>query len=111
MKNGDIAFENGDFQLIDGEEELQQSMKISTSTNRGEWFLDPGFGLNFFVILGKNPTEAQVRNEILKALSNEPRIDTIENLEINHSGRYMKVAYKAVLVDGTSIESEVTPGA
>lgn len=111
MQNGDIAFENGDLHLIDGVEELQQSMKICTSTNRGEWFLDPEFGFDFFVVLGQNVTDGQIRSEVLQALANEPRIDTIEDLEIDRSGRYMKAYYKAILVDGTSIESEVTPGA
>ncbi len=111
MQNGDLVFENGDLQVIDGDEELEQSLKICTSTNKEEWFLDPEFGLDFFIILGRNPSESVLRNEILRALSNDPRVDTIENLSIDRSGRNMKVFYKAVLSDGTSIESEVRPGA
>ncbi len=110
LENGDLALENGEFKLVDGIEEIVQSAKICTSTNKGEWFLDPEFGFDFFAVLGKNPTEGQIRGALLDAFSKESRIDTIEELTVDREGRYLKIFYKAILIDGTSIESEVEPG-
>ncbi len=110
LANGDLSLDKGELLLVDAEEELEQSVKLCTATNKGEWFLDPDFGLDFYAILGHNPTEEKMRDALLDAFSYEPRIDSIEDLKVEREGRKAKVYYRAILVDGTSIEREVDTG-
>lgn len=51
-----------------------------------------------------------MRDALLDAFSYEPRIDSIEDLKVEREGRKAKVYYRAILVDGTSIEREVDTG-
>jgi phage baseplate assembly protein W len=107
--DGDLVFEKNDFQLIEGEEEIQQCAEIILGTNKKEWFLNPEFGIDFNNLIGK-VTDGQIENEILEGLAQEPRIESIENVAItrNKFNRKANVTFEATLANDETLESEVT---
>lgn len=105
---GDLAFEKGDFLMLDEAEEIRQSLYITLATNKREWFLDPEEGLDFQAITGK-PTDGQIRAAVIAAISQEERVELIEDLVINKDRKTRKVSvvFRVRVRSGTTIESEV----
>jgi len=106
--NGDLRFENGDFVLIEGPEEVAQCLEISFGTNLGEWFLNEAAGTEHMRFLEKT-SDDEARAEALRVLSQEERIETIESLTVitNKKERKRTIAYVVTLVDGVVLEREV----
>lgn len=106
--NGDLRFENGDFVLIEGPEEVAQCIEISFGTNLGEWFLNEAAGTEHMRFLEKS-TDDEARAEALRVLSQEERIETIENLTVitNKKARKRTIVYVVTLIDGVVLEREV----
>lgn len=107
--NGDLRFENGDFVLIDGPEEVAQCIAISIGTNLGEWFLDEAAGTEHMLLLEKT-TDDEARSEVLRVLAQEERIDMIESVTVisDKKARKRTVNYVCTLIDGTILDREVT---
>ena len=107
--DGDIDFTNGQFSIVEGEEEIRQNIEIRLSTRQGEWFLDTNFGLDHNDILGKVFNEDQVRNAIIRSLRQEPRVIEIDfvNVTIDAENRNTTVSFRFTTTEGT-VESEVT---
>ncbi|KOP82014.1 hypothetical protein AMS60_05660 [Bacillus sp. FJAT-21945] len=108
LVKGDLEFKNGDLVMVEGDEELQQCIEIVLGTNKGEWFLNPELGIDFNKIREKS-TDGDIENEIIEGVSQEPRIETIESLEIkkNKTNRQAEITFNAVKTDGGTIDSEV----
>lgn len=108
LLNGDLSFENGDFQLIDGEHEVGQCITISLGTNLKEWFLNENFGIDRLLLVEKS-TEEQVRAEVMRVLAQEERITEINSVEIisDTSKRTRTIHFNVTLVDGTQLNDEV----
>lgn len=106
--NGDLRFENGDFVLIEGPEEVAQCIEISFGTNLGEWFLNEAAGTEHMRFLEKT-TDDEARAEALRILSQEERIETIESLTVitNKKARKRTIVYVVTLIDGIVLEREV----
>ena len=106
--NGDLRFENGDFVLIEGPEEVAQCIEISFGTNLGEWFLNVAAGTEHMRLLEKI-TDDEARAEALRVLSQEERVETIESLSVitNKKVRLRTITYVVTLVDGVALEREV----
>jgi phage baseplate assembly protein W len=107
--DGDLAFENGDFPIIDGKEEIQQCIGIVLGTNKGECFWNPELGIRFLNLVEK-PTDEKIRNEILDGLSQEDRIDTLEDVQITRdtAKRRLIISFISNLTNGETLESVVT---
>lgn len=112
LSNGDLVISQGDLQLVEGNDEIKQCVEVSLGTNRAEWFLNPEIGLSFEHVLGK-ATDDQISAEISLAISQEPRINTIEVLEIarDNKRRKLEVYFEGTTVDGDTIEGEVNVNA
>lgn len=106
--SGDIAFEKGDFLMVDEAEEIRQALHLSLSTNKREWFLDPAFGLDFKAVTGKS-TDSQIRAALIEAISQEERVELIEDLIIkkDRQSRRLSVFFRVRIRSGKTIESEV----
>ncbi len=108
LKDGDIVIENNDLQLVEGPEEVAQSVAVVLGTNKEEWFLNLDKGIEYSNVLGKS-TDAQARNEIIQGIAQEPRIDTVDVLTImdDKNTRTRLIKFEATSTDGEVIEREV----
>lgn len=101
-KNGDVVV-GKTIEMVEGTELLQQKVERVLGTNQGEWNYDAEEGIDFSVILRKNPDDAEIRVEIEQALI---RIDeTFVVTEYNRSmnGRSASIAFKAVNGKGQEV--------
>lgn len=102
---GDLIIENGDLVMIDGDEEIAQSMERRLSTNKNEWFLDLYFGLDYEAIRGKGVTRDKTELAITEAIYQDERIEDAALIvnEVDNGSRLsdMKVIAK---VGDTDIE-------
>ncbi|RUL56455.1 DUF2634 domain-containing protein [Lysinibacillus antri] len=112
LLNGDLRFENGDFVMIEGPEEIAQCIAISMGTNLKEWFLNEAFGMDHIKLLEKS-SDGEARAEVIRILGQEPRIDEIVDIEINNNKneRIRTIKYTVRLIDGTTLSEEVPIGA
>lgn len=96
--------------MIQGAEEIAQCGELSLGTNVGEWFLNPEMGIRFQAFLNKNQSEEEMREEIRRALFQEPRIKTVEDIHfsVDRKNRTMDVYFSATAETGELIEREVT---
>lgn len=107
--NGDMRFENGDFVVIEGAEEVAQCIEISFGINLGEWFLNEAAGTEHMRLLEKT-TDDEARSEVLRVLAQEERIASIESVTVvsNKKTRKRTITYVITLIDGVTLEREVT---
>lgn len=100
---GDIAVENGNFVLIEGDEEIEQNLMQRLKYFLAEWFLDQRNGVPYFeqiLIKGFDPNivDAIFKNVIL---STPGVIELIEFLiDFDSSNRKMSLSFKARSKDG-----------
>lgn len=99
------------FSMLTGAAAVAQDLKARLQFFRGESFLDPSTGVPFFQrLLGKPVSEAAVRNEIRAAIEASPDIARIESITTNfdRGGRALSVAFRAITLDGETVEAAVT---
>ncbi|NQX67988.1 DUF2634 domain-containing protein [Paenibacillus alba] len=106
LTNGDLTIENNDIVLIDGGDELAQCCEIILGTKKQEWFLNPTFGIDFDQLNGKNVSKEAAREQVRIGLRQEPRIATIETIDINldTKTRQSEVNFKAMGTSGEVAE-------
>lgn len=51
--NGDVIIEKNKIKMIDGVDLINQTVKTALGTNKTEWFLNVGEGIDFNNLLGK----------------------------------------------------------
>ncbi|MFB6475782.1 DUF2634 domain-containing protein [Paenibacillus glucanolyticus] len=108
-QTGDLLLEKGELQLIEEDQELAQYAKLTLQTNLGEWFLDPMIGMDFEIILQKNPDEDEIRTEITRALMETGRFSAVESVDFSYSRsvRTLGIYFTATGVNGETVEDEV----
>lgn len=108
----DLAFENGDFKLVEDEKVVAQRIELDMGSNVGDWFLNLFLGMDHEQILGKS-TEAQARAEVFRVLGQEPEVATINSIEIisDTVNRVREIHFDVTLQDGTNLREGVTVGA
>lgn len=111
MIDSDLRFENGDFVMVDGVEEVTQCIEIDLGTNVKEWFLNELAGADHSKILDKS-TDEEARAEIFRVLGNEPRIAEINSVEIKSDTqqRVRAIYFDVTLIDGAHLVKEVGVG-
>lgn len=103
--NGDLIIENGDLVMIDGRDELVQSIDRILTTNVGEWFLSMGFGLDYQAIQGKGKAKGNIKLTITGAMFQEPRIEQVDIRDISiDKNRHLKVNGKATDIEGNELD-------
>ena len=73
---------NGDLSIVDGDEELVQSVSLTLQTRKGEFFLESEHGLVLDNLLGKVANATEAKEDIVEAISQETRIAAIESVII-----------------------------
>lgn len=66
--DGDIDISTGDIRLVSGNELKLQRIATVLGTTKGEWEYDDDEGINTRAIVGKNPNEAEIIDNIRDGL-------------------------------------------
>lgn len=80
---GDLIIQDGDLVMIEGDDEIVQSIERRLSTNQGEWFLDTEFGLDYESIRGKDVTKEKAELVITEAVYQDERIEDTAILDFS----------------------------
>lgn len=113
IQNGDLVFEKGDLVMVEGADELRQTVYIGMQTNQGEWFLNPEIGIRHASFVGKKPNDEEMRAEIIRGAMQDERIQSVEDIAIERDTRARKVSvtFRAIATSGETVEVEVSIGA
>ncbi|OMD05759.1 DUF2634 domain-containing protein [Paenibacillus sp. FSL R5-0636] len=105
---GDIELKSGQLQMVSGQDEIAQSCRIILGINKGEWFLNPELGIDHSKFLGKGVSEDEMRDEIMSGLLQEPRVQTVESIdiEIDRANRSLVISFVATSKEGQVITAE-----
>lgn len=66
--NGDIVFKDKKIELVHDNEMVKQTIKQVLNTNLGEWFYDEEEGIDYSIILTKNPNYDLIQDTINTAV-------------------------------------------
>jgi phage baseplate assembly protein W len=109
--NGQFNFDGrNNLVMVSDDDELIQCVGMIISTNTGEWFLNPSFGLDRFNILGKKMDRDRITATITAAIiTNEPRVASVDSIELDFSNsqRSLGVTFTFTKQDGTQLTGEV----
>lgn len=64
----DLDIQSGVIRMSEGNDLFREKLQAVWSTNKGEWNLDSGEGINFHAVLKKNPDHDEIRAELEEAL-------------------------------------------
>ncbi|QBI90034.1 uncharacterized protein ChaoS9_135 [Halobacterium phage ChaoS9] len=105
--NGDLKVENGELVWIDGPQAVEQELKTTLATVRGEDPFDEEHGLRVFEVTGAAP--AIVEREVRDTLLQDDRVATVDSVDVDDSPggpnpRRISVSIEVTLVDETPLE-------
>lgn len=108
VTNNDLVIFNGDFQMVEGDAELAQSVRMNIEAARGEWFLDLNYGMDREPMETKPYNEEMVQLSIIEAATSDERIASVENLKMspNFATRRLAVSMQLVKETGEIIDLE-----
>lgn len=106
--NGNLEFDGqNSLRMVEGADEMRQSVRLLLQTNTGEWFLNTGHGLEYMSILGQKPNEELIRAAFMEAFQQEPRIEEVLSLdfEFDRLDRHLTVNFR-LRMEGEVIEGQ-----
>lgn len=108
-QTGDLVVKNGDFFVVEDEDELSQTIKTLLQTNLNEWFLNPEEGLDYSVVFTKKLDEEAIVFAIRECLSQLDEIDRAEDFSFNFNSmeRHLEVTFIAYTVTDVEVLVEV----
>lgn len=109
---GDIVIKDNKIELVEGIELIAQTLRQVLNTNLGEWFGDKDEGIDFYVILTKNPNYDLVQDTIETAVqkvadSLKIKLET-DDFTFNVNGRNLTIAFTLTVNGEESTSIEVT---
>ena len=109
--DGDLSITKGSLDMVDGQQEIKQSIERILSTNKGEWFLDESFGLDYSNLQVKNFDEELIRLDFIEALSQDPRFEELLEFTIDYDSkkRAANINFKA-RIDGVEVKEVLNLG-
>lgn len=102
IENGDLVFDKfGNIEMVEGKEEVRQSIERRLTTNLGEWFLNTDFGLEYDKIKGKNKKQEGVELAIRECILQDERISEVifKDFKIDNKDRSLFVSFNAIAND------------
>ena len=95
---GDVVFKDNKIELVHDKEMIMQTIKQVLNTNLGEWFKDEEEGIDFSVILTKNPNYDLIQDTINTAVQQVADVLSIDietdNFSFELLGRELKIDFK-----------------
>lgn len=99
--DGVLVISGSDLTLVEGEEEIVQSVRIRLRTFLGEWFLDTTEGLDYFgKIVGKRRNAAERRREIQRVILATQGVDSIETYTETENGTTIEIYVEVLTTEG-----------
>ena len=101
----DLLVIKGDFAVCESDTQaICQTIASRLKTIKGEWFMDAALGIPYFTeIFGHKRSERFIRHMIIPELQSIPGVRKIASLTTKESpDRTLKIAFEAVLTDGTA---------
>lgn len=107
LQDGDLQLSDGQIAWIDGREELAQAVRIRLGTRLGEYFFAPDMGLDHERMVGKQADEDTIREAIMRSLMDEPRIQSIEDVEVTIDKHSRTAQVRLVMTSSEGEEVEL----
>lgn len=108
----DLVFdEDGSFTKIYDADTTVQNVRHALLTWKAEFFADEEHGTDYESVIGKNQNEIdenEIDEIIREAVFQEPDVSRIDLLTVSYENRSVTVELRATLVDGETVELEVT---
>lgn len=108
VTNGDLVIGNGNFTMIEDDEELVQSVRMNLEAAQGEWFLDLNYGMDREPFETKPFNEEAVQLAIIEAATTDERIQAVDQLELvpDFKNRRLTVSMKLLKANGEEVVLE-----
>lgn len=106
----DLDFDgSNNIKMVDGDDELIQSIKLIISTNVGEWFLNPEHGFDRSILQSKKVDESQATDALYAAVLQDERVATVDNIEFDFDrvNRKLDIKFTFTKKDGETVEGGV----
>jgi phage baseplate assembly protein W len=112
LKDGDlIPSSTGDISLISSIEGVKQAIVDRLRTEIGDLPYDTSYGVNLDLLIGQKHTperEEILRLAIIQTLQQEPRIETISQVQVVADKNRNDVLYVSIIVVPTAIQSTLS---
>lgn len=106
----DLIIRNGDLQLVDGGNWVQQSIKQNLQAILNEWFLDRSVGLPWFdELLQKGTSQNRIKQLLIREIVNTNGVEKLNSLLVNvdNRTRQASVTFEAEAFDTVITGNEV----
>lgn len=107
LEGNDLKMVKESFSVIEDKQEVAQSLNALLSIRKGEFVLDEHVGMERDNMLGKNVNFDEIRDDIIEALSQDERVDLVNDVTISVDNRNAEVFFNVKLIDGQELNEEV----
>lgn len=111
-QSGDVVINNNKIEYVEGIELVAQTVQQVLNTNLGEWFNDKSEGIDYRLILTKNPNYELIQDTINTAVQQVADSFNIEletdNFTFEVKGRNMDITFTMTTDNGDSTSISVT---
>lgn len=109
-ENNDLDFDEDDLTIVDGDDEIIQSLGIILRTRQGEFFDDEEMGLDTSNLLGRDYDEDIGISDIIQALEEQDsRVADVDvnDLDVDDESRNLSISLSITLNDDPDNEIDM----
>lgn len=106
---GDLVLDGqNNLKMVEGTDEIVQSIRLTVTTNINEFFLNPTFGFDRFSTLGskKNNTD-EIQEALIEAILQDERLESVESIDFTFIDRKVTVNFVVKTKDDETIEGVI----
>ena len=111
-KSGDLIFEDFNFRLVGGLDQIAQNLAIRLRFIQGEWFLNILAGVPYYqYFFIKNPNQIQVETFLKNEIANTRGVTNITSFSSNFDGKNRKfsVDFACKTIEGNLEMEQILP--
>lgn len=108
LNQGDIEITNNKIELVEGREEVKQSITERVELAKGEWFLDLERGMDTEPMKTKRYQLELIEISVIEAIKQDPRIDQVNIKEIKvNKNRLLTIKADVTVAEYGIIDIEI----